>query len=122
MVTLYIDEPAEKRYSLLRCLTIGNLNTENTEGIDVMYTSDIFLPSIEAVKKFVTLTNQCSFPVNLATDKYKIDAKSIMGIFSLDLSKPLRLAVDDQTADKESLNTFISQIGQFQATKASEKN
>jgi phosphotransferase system HPr-like phosphotransfer protein len=87
-----------------------------------MYTSDIFLSSIEAVKKFVTLTNQCNFPVNLVTDKYKIDAKSIMGIFSLDLSKPLRLAVDDQAVDKESFREFISQVRQFQNNPVSKKN
>lgn len=84
-----------------------------------MYTSDIYLSSIEAVKRFVTLTNQYNFPVNLATDKYRIDAKSIMGIFSLDLSKPLCLAVDDQTVDKNTMSEFVSQIRQFQNPKES---
>jgi len=74
-----------------------------------MYTSSILLSSIEAVKKFVTLTNSYNFPINLATDKYKIDAKSIMGIFSLDLSKPLRIEVDSSNADE-----FIRQLQQFQ--------
>ena len=58
-----------------------------------MQTSTIMLSSIEAVKKFVTLTNQYDFAINLATDKYKIDAKSIMGVFSLDLSKPIDLNI-----------------------------
>lgn len=74
-----------------------------------MYTSSILLSSIEAVKKFVTLTNSYNFPINLATDKYKIDAKSIMGIFSLDLSKPLKIEVDSGNADE-----FIRQLQQFQ--------
>ncbi|QAT49755.1 HPr family phosphocarrier protein [Caproiciproducens sp. NJN-50] len=74
-----------------------------------MYTSSILLSSIEAVKKFVTLTNSYNFPINLATDKYKIDAKSIMGIFSLDLSKPLKIEVDSNNADD-----FIRQLQQFQ--------
>jgi phosphocarrier protein HPr len=77
--------------------------------VTVMYTSSIILSSIEAVKKFVTLTNSYNFPINLATDKYKIDAKSIMGIFSLDLSKPLKIEVDSEDA-----NEFIQQIQQFQ--------
>jgi phosphotransferase system HPr-like phosphotransfer protein len=68
------------------------------------------LSSIEAVKKFVTLTNSYNFPINLATDKYKIDAKSIMGVFSLDLSKPLRIEVESDDADE-----FISQLGQFRS-------
>lgn len=74
-----------------------------------MYTTSILLSSIEAVKKFVTLTNSYSFPINLATDKYKIDAKSIMGIFSLDLSKPLKIEVESSEADD-----FIRQLQQFQ--------
>ena len=75
-----------------------------------MYSTSIMLSSIEAVKKFVTLTNSYNFPINLATDKYKIDAKSIMGVFSLDLSKPLRIEVESDDADE-----FISQLGQFQS-------
>lgn len=82
-----------------------------------MYTTSIILSSIEAVKKFVTMTNSYDFPINLATDKYKIDAKSIMGIFSLDLSKPLKIEVDSDGADE-----LIKQLQQFQletvATKA----
>jgi phosphocarrier protein HPr len=85
--------------------------------VPVMYTTSIILSSIEAVKKFVTMTNSYDFPINLATDKYKIDAKSIMGIFSLDLSKPLKIEVDSDGADE-----LIKQLQQFQletvATKA----
>ncbi|WBY64852.1 HPr family phosphocarrier protein [Thermocaproicibacter melissae] len=79
-----------------------------------MFTSTIVLSNIEAVKKFVTLTNNYNFPINLTTDKYKIDAKSIMGIFSLDLSKPIQIEVDDSEADKESAKEFIQQLAQFQ--------
>lgn len=86
-----------------------------------MYTSSIFLSSIEAVKKFVTLTNNYTFPINLATDKYKIDAKSIMGIFSLDLSKPLTIEVEDSGADHDAAQEFISQLSQFQDKKSTDK-
>jgi phosphocarrier protein HPr len=79
-----------------------------------MYTSTIVLSNIEAVKKFVTLANNYHFPINLATDKYKIDAKSIMGIFSLDLSKPIRIEVDDSEAKDENPEDFIQQLAQFQ--------
>lgn len=86
-----------------------------------MYTSSILLSSIEAVKKFVTLTNNYSFPINLATDKYKIDAKSIMGIFSLDLSKPLRIEIENDDADSNEADEFIKQLQQFQYEKVSAK-
>jgi phosphocarrier protein HPr len=81
-----------------------------------MYTTSIILSSIEAVKKFVTMTNSYDFPINLATDKYKIDAKSIMGIFSLDLSKPLKIEVDSDGADE-----LIKQLQQFQLEKVATK-
>jgi phosphotransferase system HPr-like phosphotransfer protein len=73
-----------------------------------MYSTSIQLSSIEAVKKFVTLTNSYDFPINLTTDKYKIDAKSIMGVFSLDLSKPVEIIVESDRADD-----FIAQLKQF---------
>lgn len=60
------------------------------------------LNSIEQVKEFVALTNKCAFDVDLMSGRYAIDAKSIMGIFSLDLAKPLKMIVhadDDQAAD-----------------------
>lgn len=79
-----------------------------------MYTTSISLSSIEAVKKFVTLTNNYKFPINLATDKYKVDAKSIMGIFSLDLSKPLKIEVE---GSGDGADEFIRQLQQFQPQK-----
>lgn len=84
-----------------------------------MYTTSIFLSSIEAVKNFVTLTNRYNFPINLATDKYKIDAKSIMGIFSLDLSKPLTLEVDN--SGSTDADSFIEQLKQFNCEKVPAK-
>ncbi|MCI1955478.1 MAG: HPr family phosphocarrier protein [Oscillospiraceae bacterium] len=83
-----------------------------------MYTSSILLSSIEAVKKFVTLTNHYHFPINLATDKYKIDAKSIMGIFSLDLSKPLQIEVDAENGEADE---FIRELQPFRCEKVSNK-
>lgn len=85
-----------------------------------MYSTSILLSSIEAVKKFVTLTNSYKFPVNLSTDKYKIDAKSIMGIFSLDLSKPLKIEVEGD--DSDGTKEFIRQLQQFRFEKVPSKS
>ena len=71
-----------------------------------MYTEKIELSSIEIVKKFVCLANQYHFPIHLVSDKYKIDAKSIMGIFSLDLSKPIELQVDDKNLSDDLKNAL----------------
>ncbi|WP_283607944.1 HPr family phosphocarrier protein [Faecalispora anaeroviscerum] len=78
-----------------------------------MYTTDILLSSIEAVKKFVTLANRYDFPINLRTDKYTIDAKSIMGVFSLDLSKPVTVELEGPQAER-----FIKELVEFQPQNA----
>ena len=52
-------------------------------------TYEINLRSIVDVKNFVNITNRFDFDIDLESGRYVVDAKSIMGIFSLDLSKPL---------------------------------
>ena len=81
--------------------------------MSTMYTTDILLSSIEAVKKFVTLANRYDFPINLRTDKYTIDAKSIMGVFSLDLSKPVTVELEGPQAEH-----FIAELAEFQPQNA----
>ncbi len=53
----------------------------------------IQLNSIEDVKEFVNIANSYEHDCDLVSGRYAVDAKSIMGIFSLDLSKPLNLVV-----------------------------
>ena len=61
-----------------------------------MKTVNILLGTINDVKNFVNIVSQYDFDVDLISGRYAIDAKSIMGIFSLDLSGPLVLnAVTD---------------------------
>ena len=47
----------------------------------------------QKVKEFVTLTQACDYEILLKSGKYVVDAKSILGIFSLDLSKPLTVEI-----------------------------
>ena len=58
-----------------------------------MKTVQISLNSIGKVKSFVNAINQFDFDFDLISGRYVIDAKSIMGIFSLDLSKPIDLTI-----------------------------
>ena len=58
-----------------------------------MKTVQISLNSIDKVKSFVNAITQFEFDFDLISGRYGIDAKSIMGIFSLDLSKPIDLAI-----------------------------
>ena len=58
-----------------------------------MNTLQISLNSIDKVKSFVNAITQFEFDFDLVSGRYVIDAKSIMGIFSLDLSKPIELVI-----------------------------
>ncbi len=71
-------------------------------------TMDILLPSVDAVKSFVNVVENMPGDVTIVSGRYVIDAKSIMGIFSLDLSKPMKLEIEewkDEYMDK--LNSFL---------------
>ena len=59
----------------------------------IMKTVKISLNSIDKVKSFVNAITQFEFDFDLVSGRYVIDAKSIMGIFSLDLSKPIELVI-----------------------------
>ena len=75
-----------------------------------MKSISISLNSIDKVKTFVNIITTYEGDFDLASDRYVVDAKSIMGIFSLDLGKPLRLDIhDEQVVDSISaqLKDFI---------------
>ena len=58
-----------------------------------MTTVQISLNSIDKVKSFVNGITKFNNDFDLVSGRYVIDAKSIMGIFSLDLSKPINLNI-----------------------------
>ena len=58
-----------------------------------MKTVMISLNSIDKVKSFVNDLSRFDYDFDLVSGRYVIDAKSIMGIFSLDLSKPIELNI-----------------------------
>lgn len=72
-----------------------------------MKTVQISLNSIDKVKSFVNAITQYEFDFDLISGRYVIDAKSIMGIFSLDLSKPIDLNIH---AEGSALDTVLEII------------
>lgn len=64
-----------------------------------MLKKNISLSRIEDVKNFVNIAMEYDFDIELASGKYTVDAKSIMGIFSLDLTKPLCMMAHCDEAD-----------------------
>ena len=69
---------------------------------------NISLKSINDVKDFVNSVNKYDFDVDLTSGRYVVDAKSIMGIFSLDLSKPIKVEVHSDDCSK-----FCDEIKNF---------
>lgn len=66
-----------------------------------MTTVKISLNSIDKVKSFVNEITKFDSDFDLISGRYVIDAKSIMGIFSLDLSKPIELSIhSDDNVDE----------------------
>ena len=59
----------------------------------------VSLASINDVKSFVNIVSKYDFDVDLISGRYVVDAKSIMGIFSLDLSKPIDVEVMTDDCD-----------------------
>ena len=70
---------------------------------------NIMLHSINDVKSFVNSVNKYDFDVDLTSGRYVVDAKSIMGIFSLDLSKPIKVEVytEDPGTFMDEMKPFI---------------
>ncbi len=73
-----------------------------------MKTTTIMLNTINDVKQFVNTVAKYEFDVDLVSGRYAIDAKSIMGIFSLDLSKPIKLE-----AHTDDVGSFFDEIKPF---------
>lgn len=73
-----------------------------------MLVGKINLTNIEDVKRFVQFANAYDFEIELSSGKYTVDAKSIMGIFSLDLSKPIQVE-----ASCDNANAFSAKLKEF---------
>ena len=75
-----------------------------------MLTVSIRLDSVDKVKEFNGIVISAPFEMDLTSGRYVIDAKSVMGIFSLDLSKPITMHVH---ADKEEADKILKQLDKF---------
>ena len=72
-----------------------------------MKTVSISLNSIDKVKAFVNDISKYDFDLDLVSGRYVIDAKSIMGIFSLDLSKPINLNIHAEGSMLDTILTIV---------------
>ncbi len=72
----------------------------------------VSLNSIDKVKSFVKDISQFDYDFDLISGRYVIDAKSLLGIFSLDLSKPIDLSIhaadDEADAVIDALRAYLA--------------
>lgn len=69
---------------------------------------NIMLKTINDVKDFVNIANKYDFDVDLTSGRYVVDAKSIMGIFSLDFNKPIKVEIHSNDCE-----SFLNEIKPF---------
>ncbi len=70
---------------------------------------NVQLKSISEVKSFVRIVNDFPYEVDLTSGRYIVDAKSIMGIFSLDLTQPIEVKIYSDNGEdlKLELQDFV---------------
>ena len=69
----------------------------------------ISLTEVNQVKRFVNLIGQAPFDADVVSGRYTVNAKSMLGIYSLDLSKPIQVVIysDDCEELKKNLTEFM---------------
>lgn len=72
-----------------------------------MITANLLLNNIENVNKFVSIMGEKNFEIDLVSGKYLVNAKSIMGVLSLDLTQPV--TVNAYTEDEN----FVDEIKDY---------
>ena len=76
-----------------------------------MRTTKVLLNTIEKVKNFNNIAKEIDVDISLKNDKYVVDAKSILGIFSLDLNEVLTLVV--MSDDDNEVNHVFDELEAF---------
>ena len=71
----------------------------------------IRLSLVENVNKFVNVVSRYPFEMDLRAGRHVVDAKSILGIFSLDLSRPITLDIYSDDCDQllEDIKPFVEE-------------
>ena len=75
-----------------------------------MKSIQISLQMASSVKEFVNIVQKYAYDIDLRSERYVVDAKSILGIFSLDLSKPINVEIHSDACDD-----LIAELKPFQA-------
>lgn len=77
-----------------------------------MIKKSIKFSSVNEIKQFVNLTMTQPFDIDLMSDRYVVDAKSILAVFGLDLDSDVTIAIH---ADEAEATDFLGQISKYLA-------
>ena len=105
MTEKYLQDRPNKRILFIAVMPIRHAD----KGDFKMKAVNIKLSLAENVKYFVNIANKYPYDIDLRVGRHVVDGKSILGIFSLDLSKPITLEVYADHCDDliEDLKPFI---------------
>ena len=78
-----------------------------------MKSVQISLKTALQVKKFVNTVQKYSFQINLRSNRYVVDAKSVLGIFSLDLAHPVNVEIYASPTQTEEYEELIESLKEF---------
>ncbi len=83
-----------------------------------MRIATVLLDNGDKVNRFVLAMSKHSCPIHLATRRYKVDAKSLIGIFGMDLTRPLRVEIgtQEQAEDDPEILAVMQDLAPFAVT------
>ncbi len=86
----------------------ANQNRQNEQEGSAMLEKKIQLKAFSEVKEFVKAAEKCEYDVDVFYNRVVVDAKSILGVMSMDLTRPLTVKyhVEDQDCFEQTLNKF----------------
>jgi hypothetical protein len=74
-----------------------------------LYECTVLLNTLDKVKKFIEIVNLSDVTIDALSEKYIVDGKSILGLFSLNLMDPLKLKISGKQSDIRDLVAEISE-------------
>ena len=77
-----------------------------------MLNRKINIDTVDKVCTLVGAATSADFEVDILTDSFTVNAKSILGIFSLDRSRPVLMTIDANEGD-DGVEEFFSRVGDF---------
>lgn len=80
--------------------------------------TQIKLVTINDVTSFVESAMHHKCITTLISDRYTIDAKSLMGVLSLDLSKPVKLVIETNGSSIDDRDDFMNAIAKFECASS----